>query len=162
MRSRWVPAALHTHRKLQLPLNIVLEGIMVKWFFTQRWPLEWLAILSEALRCCTTLLPHFQYPSKALQAPGLAQLTVKQTLGCDSNLHEVAALCGSGHFARVISERCPRALIVQEQAVDQGRNEGARGWLACNTTSSGSPFHDFWCCSLLGCSLRVLSGAMIV
>ena len=33
MRLRWVPAALHTHRKLQLPLNTVLGGIMVKLFF---------------------------------------------------------------------------------------------------------------------------------
>ena len=49
----------------------------------------------------------------------------------DANLQQVPPLHGSRGFIGIEAKPCPGALIVQEQAVNEGWNEGAQGWLAC-------------------------------
>lgn len=48
----------------------------------------------------------------------------------DANLQQVPPLHGSRRFIGIEAKLGPRALIIQEQAVDEGWNEGAQGWLA--------------------------------
>ena len=73
---------------------------------------------------CTCLFSH-AYASK------IALFESFNEDRADANLQQVAPLRGNKDFIGIEPKLRPGALIVQEQAVDERWNEGARGRLAC-------------------------------